>query len=378
MKKILMCYHSAELGGVEKQILDIIKGLSKEFEIFVACPNGPLVKEYLEAGAVKHLNLSPKFEADFKYVSKISSFCKENNIDIIHSHELKTGSLSTFAGWLAKVPKRIYHVHTPFSQWRHGSIKKYPALFINTFVNAIVGNIFATDVIALTETIKEIRIKKEFISKKKIRVIPNGVNTEEFKVLPISGEDIRKRYGIDKSTFLLGHMGRFTAEKGHEYFIKAFAKLKNDKSLQNIDLKILFAGGGVLLNDMKKLAKELDIESSIIFTDRFEDKDKVSILNAMDIFVFPSYAEGFGIVLLEAMACGLPVLSSDLPVLRDVGNDSISYFKTGDIDSLYENMKLLISNKSQLKAYAKKSIDRAGIFSMKKFWGYYRDLYSFD
>ena len=370
-----MCYHSSERGGVEKQILDIITGLSKEFEIFVACPNGPLVREYLKAGAVKHLNLYPKFEADFKYVSDIKRFCKENNIDIIHSHELKTGSLATFAGWLGRVPKRIYHVHTPFSQWRHGSIKKYPALFINTFVNAIVGNVFATDVLALTETIKNVRTKKEFIFKKKIRVIPNGVNVEEFKVSPISGEEFRARYKIGKSTFLLGHIGRFTKEKGHEYFIRAFDKLKNDESLKKLDLKILFAGGGVLLNDMRDLAKKLDLESSIIFTDRFEEKDKVSILNAMDLFVFPSYAEGFGIVLLEAMACGLPVLSSDLKVLKDVGSDSISYFKTGDIDSLYENIKLLISNKSQLNSYSKKSIDRASMFSMEKFWGYYRDLY---
>ena len=56
-KRLLMCYHSSEYGGVEKQILDIINGLSEKLEIIVVCPEGPMVKEYLRGGAIKHVAL---------------------------------------------------------------------------------------------------------------------------------------------------------------------------------------------------------------------------------------------------------------------------------------------------------------------------------
>lgn len=54
-KRLLMCYHSAEYGGVEKQILDIINGLAPRVDIIIVCPNGPMVKEYLRGGAIKHI-----------------------------------------------------------------------------------------------------------------------------------------------------------------------------------------------------------------------------------------------------------------------------------------------------------------------------------
>jgi glycosyltransferase involved in cell wall biosynthesis len=175
MKKVLICYHSSQYGGVEKHILDIIEGLSGEFIIYIACPEGPLVEEYLKAGAKKHIEIEPKFEADFGYSLRIKTIIEKENIDIVHSHELLTGSLATFGAWLAGCKKRIYHVHTSFTEWRYSSFKRYPALIINTIVNFIVGNIFATDVLALTDSVKKVRINKEFISANKIKVIPNGV-----------------------------------------------------------------------------------------------------------------------------------------------------------------------------------------------------------
>src|SRR3990167_1193573 len=148
-KKVLMCYHSAEYGGVEQQILDIIRGLSKEIDFYVACPNGPLVKKYMSAGAIEHINLCPHSEIDLMYALKISSIVKKNKIDVVHAHELKTGVLATVGAYLGGADKRIYHVHTSFREWSHSSIKKYPALFVNFLANIVTGNFLATYVLAL-------------------------------------------------------------------------------------------------------------------------------------------------------------------------------------------------------------------------------------
>ncbi len=373
MKKILLCYHSAQFGGVEKHILDIISGLSKEFEIFVACPNGPLVKDYLEAGAKKHFNICPRFEADFLYSLKIKKIVTNEKIDVIHSHELLTGSLATFGGWMAKCPKRIYHVHTSFTQWRYPAIKKYPALFINTIVNFIVGNFFATDVIALTESVKKIRVKKEFINTRKIRVIPNGIHLEQFKYDIDGRNQIRQKLNINENQFVIGNIARFTKEKGHKILLEAFRKLDNSRKS---DFVLVLAGDGILKNDIQLRVREYNLQDKVHFLGNFAESEKSKILSSFDCFAFPSYAEGFGIALVEAMSVGIPTVASDLDVLKDVGGGSILYFKKGSDEDLKNKILELTSNFDNIKDIQQREISRANNFSIQKFWQAYSNLYN--
>lgn len=388
MKRILMCYHSSTPGGVEKQILDIVQGLSKRAKFYIACPSGVLVKDYIEQGAVNHFNIAPKFEADFFYVFKIYKIIKENGINVVHAHELKTGSLAIFAAWLAGVEKRIYHVHTPFGQWQYGTWKRYPALIINTIVNAIVGNVFATDVLALTDTIKDIRIKKEFIKPSKITVIPNGVNTDVLFYSEKERARIRKKFGITPETFLIGNIGRVTEEKGISYLVLAFSYLiknmekeyvvNNRTGVKSNELKLLIGGGGRLLPDIKEYAEKLGIASHIIFTDRYDEEDKIGLFSSLDLFVFPTLAEGFGIALIEAMSFGLPIICSDLPVLRDVAGDYVSYFKCADAEDLCERIVNHLEEDFSYISMAERSIDCAEKFTIKLFWTRYAKLYGID
>ena len=368
-KRLLMCYHSAEYGGVEKQIFDIIKGLSEKLDIIVVCPEGPMVKEYLKGGAIKHIALSPRFEADLQYSLQIRTIIILENIDIIHSHELLTGSLATFGGWLAsfrKPIKRIYHVHTPFSLWRHNFIKSLPALLVNTFVNFIVGNFFATDVLALTDSIKKHRIFKEFIFPTKIRVIPNGIENSEFSFSKKGRLSFREIWHIPSNAFVIGNISRFTKEKGHEILIKAFSQIK--KQNPNKNMFLLLAGGGLLLDEIKSLSKSLGIYENVIFTDKFLETDKLNILSAIDLFVFPSYAEGFGIAILESMSMGIPTVATNLPVLKDVGGDAVIYAKMGDVSDFVNKMCDISTKRATL-------IERAKLFSMKNFVHNYAVLY---
>ena len=366
-----MCYHSSEYGGVEQQILDIITGLKNDLDIYVVCPDGPMVQKYLDAGAKWHLNIRPKFEADFWYSLKIREIIKDKDIDIVHSHELLTGSLATFGGFSAGCKKRIYHVHTPLGQWNHSSAKKFPACVINTIVNAVVGNFFATEVIALTPYIKKIRIEKEFINPDKIKVIPNGVDLKKFENIHDFRNQSRQKYGIHSEEFVIGNISRFTAEKSHEFLIKAFSEINK----QFPKTKLLLAGGGKLLEEIKQLASKMSIENKIIFTGRFEEEEKIEILSALDCFAFTSSAEGFGIALIEAMAAGIPVVSSDIPVLKDVGGDVVKYFNSGSHDSLVSALKSIISNRQESNKLAVLSKEYVKRYSIENFYSKYRELY---
>jgi glycosyltransferase EpsF len=370
-KKILMCYNSSDYGGVEKQIFDIIRGLSKDFDFYIAVPNGPLVEDYLNAGAVKHFNIFPRNEIDFKYILDIFKIIRKEKIKVLHAHELRCGLLAALGGWLALCPTRVYHVHTPFSQWQHKGFKKYLAAIFNWIGNFIAGNIFATDVLALTESIKNIRIKKELINKNKISVIPNGVDENTFVFSESQRNKYRENYKIKSTDKVFGYIARFTEEKGHKELLQAFELL----CLNHKNIKLLLAGGGKLLEETKDKVKNIGISKKVIFTGKFEDDEKISILSSMDIFVFPTKAEGFGIVLIEALMMKIPSIVSDLPVLKDVGEDSVLYFRKDNIEEMALKMELLLSDKKMFDELKLKSRKQAVKFSIERFWQNYRSLY---
>ena len=371
--KLLICYHSAEYGGVEKQILDIVRGLSSDFSITVVCPKGSLVRDYIITGA-NHVDLKPRFEADLIYSFKIFKLVKQRKFDIVHSHELMTGSLAVFGAWLAGCPKRVYHVHTPFSQWKHTGIKKLPAMIANTSVNFLAGNIFATDVIALTPAIRDIRIKREFICGQKIRVIPNGIDLEKFLFSQKERERIRKKWELDNKVFVIGNVGRFTEEKGHYVLIRAFRdflkKVKNPAKY-----RLVLAGGGKLLEDVEKKAGKMGMKDKIIFTGFFDEDDKNGILSSFDLFVMPSFAEGFGISLIEAMANSRPCLVSDILVFKDVGGNSIKYFKAGSSEDLSSLLLSFCLDNLGLEKYSYLAKSKSQEYSIERFWQNYRSLY---
>lgn len=107
------------------------------------------------------------------------------------------------------------------------------------------------------------------------------------------------------SPLTLGAMGRFVPKKGFDILLHALAALKQ----QAIDCKLLLAGDGPQAGELQALAKQLDIADHVIFTGWIDDKQ--AFFNRLDMFILPSHHEPFGIVLIEAMAAGLPCITTD-------------------------------------------------------------------
>jgi len=365
-KKIAICYHSSNYGGVEKHIYDIVKGLADEFEIYVLCPKGDYYTEYLKAGALAN-ELYPKNEFDIGYVYRLIKFLKANQFDIVHGHELRSGVLSMLAGFIARTPKRIYHVHTPFMFWQHRGVKKYMALFVNFIANFIAGNLFATDIIALTPYIKEVKAKYEKLNANKISVIPNGVPEIDFKNV---ATELLQKY--DGNLFYYGYIARFTAEKNHSNLIRAFANLAKEFA----DMRLILIGGGALFDQIKELAKALGVCDKVIFTDHVTEKKKATYMGLFDVLVFPSLAEGFGIALVEGMQLGVPVVCSDLPVLHDVGQDAVLYFDQNDPIDISSKMKLVYADYQNIITQKSDELKQiASSYSIKNFVTKYHNLY---
>ncbi len=375
MKKVLICYHSTAYGGIEKQILDLISGLKNDFEFFVACPEGPLLKEYLKHIDKDHwINAYPKFEMDLKYILEISNIVKTKQIEVVLGHELLTGCQSMLGALLGGADKRIYHVHTSFLEWKHSWYKKLVSFAPNFMANYLTGNYVATDVLVLTDKIKDLRINKEKITKEKITQIYNGIDLGALHFSQDERNRIKSKYKIPASSYVIGTVGRFTEEKNQKLLIDAFEDLL--KVNTHLDIYLFLAGGGKLLDSLKDYADKKDLSKKIIFTDVFEEGDRAALYSVLDIFIMPSFAEGFGIALIEAMANGRAIVASDLPVLKEVGGDSVLFFDVNKKADLVIILDRLISNPSEAKSLSKKAIERANKFSMQIFLDSYKNLFN--
>lgn len=373
-KNILYVLKSSQPGGVEFHVLDLIKGFARANKVYVMVPEGPLVQEYENAGATV-LNIIPSSSFDTKYIKQVKEFCIENRIHIIHTHELIC-SQAIIGAFLAKVKKRVHHVHTPFLLWKYDSfLQKSFNVVPNFFYNFFLSNFIATDVIALTSSIKFHRAFFELVNPKKIVVVPNSVDVERFKI-PISQASLtkyQKHRNLPNNKTIFGVISRITAEKGYFVLVEAFNKL--NKKFPN-KYFLLIAGGGDLEKEIRKYC-EKNFPQSYHITGRFPEMEKTHLLQSMDYFVFPSFAEGFGYVPLEAMSSGLPTIASNLPVLRDVLEKVPLFFTPGNSEDLFVKMQHLVNLKeSDKKELASMGIKQAEKYTFDSFIKNYSTVYS--
>ena len=132
----------------------------------------------------------------------------------------------------------------------------------------------------------------------------NGIEVEKFKFYEENRIDIRRDLEIDENTEVLGSVGRLVEQKNHKFLMEVYYEYKK----LNTDSKLLLIGEGKLKSELKLQAKKLNIQDKVLFLGMREDIEK--IYSAMDIFVFPSIFEGFGLAVVEAQINGLKCYAS--------------------------------------------------------------------
>lgn len=375
--RILHAINSGVRGGAENHTLDLVEGLyNRGHDVYVWCPEGIMVEEFRNAGA-SIVNIKIGLDIDPPYILALTKFLKEKQIDVLHAHELKAVGNALLAGFLAGTKVRIAHTHTPISEWRVSPLKKFIniKLFYSPFVN-----LFATREIALTSSRKQAKIK-EGIRESKLEIIPNGIKLDEFTLSPSATakyrKEILKRHAIPEDSYVFGLIGRLSIEKGVPVLIEGFTSFFNVPTVNKDKTYLLIVGGGELKEEVLTKVKELNMGANIIITGvPFTEEDKVKYLSSFDAFVFPSLAEGFGLVLIEAMAMSLPVICSDLEVLQEVGGSTVVFFETNNPENLGEKMFNIYSKRDRLdnvKAEARKRVEQ--LYTMETFINNYEELY---
>ena len=260
---------------------------------------------------INDINMSrnPLSKDNFTAYKEIKRLIESKSFDIIHCHTPVAAMLVRLAARNARKngTKVIYTAHG-FHFFKGASLKNwllfYPVeLWLARY----------TDVIITINTEDYMRAKKSFKAGK-IEFIPGvGIDTKKFVKVAIDKTSKRKELGVPADAFLVLSVGELNKNKNHEVVIKALAMLNNPK------FHYIICGQGSLENYLKSLIKNLELEGQVHLLG-FR-RDIPEICKSSDVFVFPSIREGLGLAALEAMATGLPLITSNVHGIVDYSVD---------------------------------------------------------
>jgi len=294
------------------------------------------------------------------YIFGLEKYLKDadfvNTVELYHSFSYQVIRAKKKYGF--KVAVTVWE-NIPFSFERH---------FIRRKIKKEVKN--ESDIfIAVTDNIKNCLLL-EGIPEEKIKVIYPGVDMEEFKPREKKLE-LLKYYGLNRDDFIVLFVGRFVWEKGVYDLIYSAKKLISDEDIK-IPVKFLFIGSGPEKKKMLKVIKRLNLEKKVIIGKPLSYDRIPYLFNLADIFVLPSiptryWQEQFGYVLIEAMASGLPVISTMTGSIPEVVGDAGILVPPNVYNLIYKEVKKLIEDPNLRKTLGKKARERAkNKFSIEK------------
>ena len=247
-------------------------------------------------------------------------------LDIVHSHSPFTMG---FFGWrvsnFQKIP-RVTTFHTMLSEYVH-----FIAFFGKKFLERVAWRyceIFYNKqrgIIAPSGALEKV-LKSHHISKP-ISILPTGIDTDFFK--PLKKETAREKLGLEKDEKIFLSLGRLSYEKNIDTVLKAFEKM---------DGNLIVVGRGPTAKKLKKMKNELGLNKKVSFTGYVREELKPLYYSAADALVLASTGETQALVVVEAMACGCPVIGADSLAIPEVVADGKNgyLFKPGDVEQLAE------------------------------------------
>ncbi|NOZ70099.1 MAG: glycosyltransferase family 4 protein [Deferribacteres bacterium] len=259
---------------------------------------------------VPHLKRDIDLFRDFLALAELYRIFKKEKFDVVHTHTAKAGFLGRIAAWLAGA-RRI--VHTPHGHNFYGYFGRAASRLL-VILERLAARI--TDrIIVLTESEKRDLINHKVAGAADILVIDSGVDIEACMQVDIDPGKKRDELRAGRDTALVGMIGRLEPVKGPEYLVRA-ARLVLDEYRR---VKFMIVGEGSLRDRLETLCREARISDRFVFTGWREDIPE--ILSVLDIVVMPSLNEAVGRVLIEAGACGKPVVAANVGGIPDIVRD---------------------------------------------------------
>lgn len=338
MKKL--CFVATIPAVVNSFMREHVRASAERWTIkVVACPAGAELLDDLDAQFIPMLierKISPWRDL-CAFIRLIALFRRER-FDLVHSIMPKTGLLSMSAGWLAGVPVRLHtftgQVWATKQGWKRNLLKVFDKLIV----------LFATQVLVDSPSQRDFLVSEGMLPQGKGVVIGNGsicgVDEHRFHPDDPARKAVRAELDLGPEQTVILFLGRLNRDKGIPELAAAFSYIASQR--KDVSLVMVGAEEDVSFADVQEICGAYrDRLRSVSFT-----PDPQRYMAAADIFCLPSYREGFGQVIIEAAACGVPVVASRIYGVTDAVEDGKtgSLFPAGDVAALGRNLLILIDD----------------------------------
>lgn len=322
--------------------------------------------ELIELGCKVHsleFKRSPLDTKNYSAYKRLKKLITSENYDLVHTHTPVASACVRLACRNMKNIKVFYTAHgfhffkgAPLLNW----LVYYP-------IEKLLSRY--TDVLITINKEDFNRAKKSFKSGS-VEYIPGvGFDTKRFSHVHVDKELKRMEIGVPESAFVILSVGELNRNKNHETIIKAI------KKLNNLNIYYVICGQGPMKNYLIELSKKLGIEKQIKLLGFRNDIDE--ICKASDIFAFPSKREGLGLAALEAMASGLPIITSNVHGIVDYSVDGVTGYSCcpTDVDGFAKVINYLIEDEKLRIKMSKHNIEAVNKFNLNKVKDIMQDIY---
>ena len=319
-------------GGVETVVMNYYKNIDRskvQFDFVVHDNDKVDITDIVEKMGGKVYKVPAYYKNIFGFMHSIYRIVRENKYKIVHCHMTTLGVFSLLPSWIAGAKIRILHGHstTVKSETKRNLMK----LILRPFSIFVANRQFACSKVAA---------RWLFGPNKNVEIINNAIDVEKFQFNEEYRTKLREELGLDNK-FIIGHIGRFMYQKNHEYLIQVFQKLVHKIPSAHL---VLVGDGPLRENTLQKI-ENLGLSTRVTYLGLRKDVHKLYSL--FDIFYFPSWYEGLGIVAIESQAAKLPILMSNFVPDEAIIDSSLAK-KIGitdeDIDIWINETKRIYSN----------------------------------
>ena len=325
-----------------------MQGLDKnKYHVELACaPNGRLIDLVRSNGmpvrTFRYLVQPIHPVKDLITIFSLSRFLKKNPYHIIHTHNSKAGFIGRLAGKLSKTPIIVHTVHGFAFHDQEPKWKQWLILNLERLASR-----WCDIMIFISQPLIDWALRERVVTRKeKIIKIYSGIELKKFQ--PATDKErsrLRARRGFKDDEAVVGMVSKLWEGKGHILLIQAFETLL----IRFPNVKLVIVGEGYLKGELKNVVSTKGLDNKVLFTGFQEDVRE--ILTCVDIAVLPSYFEGMGRVLLEAMAMEKPVVGTRVGGIPDLIEDGVNGFlvEPGNVMELAEAILKILNEKKIAK-----------------------------
>lgn len=368
MKIGIVCYPT--FGGSGVVATELGKGLaSKGHEVHFITYNKPARLDFFLENLYYHevsISQYPLFDFppyESALASKLVDVVRFEKLDILHVHYAIPHAS---AAYLAKQILKTYGINIPVVTTLHGTDITLVGKD-KTFKPVVTFSINESDgVTTVSENLKS-QTLEFFDITRDIQVIPNFIDLTRF--VSKNREHFKKAIAPDNERIMV-HTSNFRKVKNTQDVVRIFHKVS-----QTIPSKLLMVGDGPERSNAEELSRQLGISQSVRFLGKQDAVEE--ILSVSDLFLMPSCSESFGLAALEAMACRVPVISSNIGGLPELNEEGVTGFlsNVGDIDDMAKNAIYILEDCDRLEKFKQAAYDHAQKFEISQILPLYEAYY---